>query len=70
MGEFWDGLSDDWGGLIYSHPGPFINAEPGEIEYRHDGGNTYVYLGFGDGLTESSFVLTGTVHLTASDFIL
>jgi hypothetical protein len=56
--------------LIYSHPGPIINAEPGEIEYRHDGGNTYVYLGFGDGLTESSFVLSGTVHLTASDFIL
>jgi Ca2+-binding RTX toxin-like protein len=68
--EFFDGLSDDWSGLLSGEPGPWINGDRGEIEYRHSGGYTYVYLAFGDGLIDSSIRLNGTVTLTASDFVL
>ena len=68
--EFFDSLSDDWGGLISNRPGPRINGDHGEIEIRHSGGDTFVYLAHGDGLTAASFKLEGTVNLTASDFIL
>jgi Ca2+-binding RTX toxin-like protein len=68
--EFFDGLSDDWSGLLSGEPGPWINGDRGEIEYRHSGGYTYVYLAFGDGTIDSSIRLNGTVTLTASDFVL
>ncbi len=68
--ELIDGLSDDWNGLISSAPGPTINGDPGEIEVRHSGGNTYVYLSEGDGPNDVSILLHGDVNLTASDFIL
>lgn len=68
--EYADGISDDWGALVSDRPGPVINGDHGEIEYRHDGGYTYVYLAHGDGLTAASFRMEGHVSLTASDFIL
>jgi len=68
--EFFDGLSDDWSGLISGEPGPWINGDRGEIEYRHADGYTYVYLAYGDGLIDASIRLDGTITLTASDFIL
>jgi Ca2+-binding RTX toxin-like protein len=68
--EFFDGFSDDWGGLISSDPGPWINGDTGEVEYRHDGGYTYIYLSYGDGLTDVSIRLEGTITLSASDFLL
>ena len=68
--EFLDGLSDDWSGLLSGEPGPWINGDRGEIEYRHSGGYTYVYLSYGDGLIDSSIRLNGTVNLAASDFVL
>jgi len=68
--EFFDGLSDDWQGLIGTKGGPTINGEMGEIETRYEGGYTYVFLGAGDGLEEAAFRLQGNINLTASDFIL
>lgn len=66
--EFFDGLSDDWNGIISSDPGPYINGDTGEIEYRYDGNYTYVYLSYGDGLTDVSIRLDGHITLSASDF--
>lgn len=68
--EFFDGLSDDWGGFASNEPGPWINGDPGEIEYRYEGGWTYVYLSYGDGLTDASIRILGEVKLSASDFYL
>jgi len=68
--EFFDGFSDDWSGLISGEPGPWINGDRGEIEYRHSGGYTYVYVSYGDGTIDSTVRLNGTVYLTANDFIL
>lgn len=68
--EFFDGLSDDWSGLLSSDPGPWINGDTGEVEYRYDGGYTYVYLSYGDGLTDVSIRLNGYVTLDAHDFLL
>lgn len=68
--EFLDGLSDDWQGIIPNHGGPTINGDPGEVEFRHDGGFTYVFLATGDGEIEASFRLDGTINLTTTDFLL
>ena len=68
--EFFDGLSDDWSGLLSGEPGPWINGDTGEIEIRHSGDYTYVYIAYGDGLIDSSIRLDGRINLTASDFIL
>jgi Ca2+-binding RTX toxin-like protein len=67
--EFFDGLSDDWQGLITQKGGPTINGDRGEIETRYEGGYTYVFLSTGDGIDEAAFRLQGDVQLTASDFI-
>lgn len=64
-----DGLSDD-PGSPGGNPGPTINAERGEIEFKHQGGFTYVYLGFADRDTAPMLRLEGTITLAASDFIL
>jgi hypothetical protein len=68
--EWSDGLDGSGGGLITSDPGPVIDGEAGEIEYRHDGGYTYVYLSYADGMNDVSIRLHGTIDLTASDFLL
>jgi hypothetical protein len=49
---------------------PFINGDPGEIEFRHKDGFTAVYLSLGDGYELPVIVLEGHITLTASDFIL
>jgi Ca2+-binding RTX toxin-like protein len=67
--EFWDGL-DDWGAWVLHGVGPSINGDTGEIEYRHDGGYTYIYLSYADTPNSASIRLEGTYHLTASDFVL
>lgn len=61
---------DDWGAWIFNGAGPVIHGDTGEIEYRHSGGKTYVYLSYGDTPTDSHLVLNGTINLTASDFLL
>jgi Ca2+-binding RTX toxin-like protein len=68
--EFFDGLSDDWQGIEQLKGGPTINGEAGEIEIRHEGGYTYVFLPEGDGLVEASIRLKGEINLTVSDFLL
>jgi Ca2+-binding RTX toxin-like protein len=69
--EWVDGL-DNWGAFLASaiDPSPVINGDTGEIEYRHDGGYTYIYLSNGDHYIDASIRLEGTIYLTASDFIL
>jgi Ca2+-binding RTX toxin-like protein len=67
--EFWDGL-DDWGAWVLHGVGPSINGDTGEIEYRHDGGYTYVYLSTADTPNSASIRLEGTYNLTAADFVL
>jgi Ca2+-binding RTX toxin-like protein len=52
------------------YAGPLINADAGEIEYRHEGGYTFVYLSPGDQYKRADIVLEGYITLTASDFIL
>jgi Ca2+-binding RTX toxin-like protein len=66
--EFLDSL--DEGGVIPNGPGPHIHGEPGEIEYKHEGGKTYIYLSTHDILTDWAIVLEGTHNLTAGDFSL
>jgi Ca2+-binding RTX toxin-like protein len=65
--ELRDALNDS--GAI-TRPGPTIHGEPGEIEYKHVDGDTYVFLSTADAVTEWSIKLEGTYDLTASDFIL
>jgi Ca2+-binding RTX toxin-like protein len=67
--EWLDGL-DNWEAILADDSGPIINGDTGEIEYRHDGGYTYIYLSTGDHLIDASIRLEGTIYLTASDFIL
>jgi Ca2+-binding RTX toxin-like protein len=65
--ELQDALNDS--GAI-TRPGPTIHGEPGEVEYKHVDGDTYVFLSTADAVTEWSIKLEGTYDLTASDFIL
>jgi Ca2+-binding RTX toxin-like protein len=65
--ELRDALNDP--GYIV-RPGPTIHGEPGEIEYKHEDGDTYVFLSTADMVTEWSIKLDGTFDLTESDFIL
>lgn len=68
--EFLDNVEGDEFDKVNAGPGPTINAERGEIEFRHKDGFTYVYLGSHDGDTGASLRLHGMFNLTASDFIL
>jgi Ca2+-binding RTX toxin-like protein len=65
--ELRDALNDS--GAI-TRPGPTIHGEPGEIEYKHVDGDTYVFLSTADAVTEWSIMLEGTYDLTVADFIL
>jgi Ca2+-binding RTX toxin-like protein len=65
--ELRDALND--AGAI-TRPGPTIHGEPGEIEYKHVDGDTYVFLSIADAVTEWSIKLEGEFNLTAADFIL
>jgi serralysin len=49
---------------------PDIAGDTGEVEYRHDGGYTCIFLATGDGEIDSSIRLDGTITLTAVDFLL
>jgi serralysin len=66
--EFLDGVDNPM--TFSSSAGPVINGDPGEIEYRHEGGYTYVYFSPGDQLMDADLRLEGYITLTASDFIL
>jgi Ca2+-binding RTX toxin-like protein len=66
--EFQDAFND--AGAIVTPPGPTIRGEPGEIEYKHENGNTYIFLPIADIETEWSIVLEGTYNLTSDDFLL
>jgi len=46
------------------------HGDTGEIEYRHDGGYTYIYLSYADTPNSASIRLEGTYNLTAADFVL
>jgi Ca2+-binding RTX toxin-like protein len=67
--DFLDDL-DDWGTGVVGNGSPVINGDAGEVTFRHDGGNTYVYLSSGDHQLSAQIMLQGHVTLTASDFFL
>jgi Ca2+-binding RTX toxin-like protein len=69
--EWWDGLEFPAGFTVFGPPddSPIIEGDPGEIEYRHHNGNTYIYLSLEDGDTNAEIMLVGIYHLRASDFM-
>jgi Ca2+-binding RTX toxin-like protein len=69
--EWVDGLDNLLGFTqIRADGSPVIDGDPQEIEYRHVGGNTFIYLSTADGETNADIMLVGTHYLTADDFIL
>ncbi len=63
-----DALNDLFGAMTGN--GPIHNGDPGEVTYRHQDGDTWIFVQMSDGDMYAQFRIKGIVELSASDFIL